>query len=314
MHPDSDCRLPALSPDLLVMGFSCRPYSAQRAGSHVPENVQNHEDFHLAQEAIEFTFKTRPIAVLYENVRRFLPRVPNFLEQLRAGGYHAGFRILPLDPWVGACSTRVYIFALNASQVPSGALGTVINIVDDLDRARRQMREEDPPMLASQFMVSPGTPMWMKHVQPLLQVGNLGRDDSPSGESSAWIRESKELRNAWHQQGLKQQNANPWSEASHPPTFRGLQRCPRLVEVIELGFLWGSLKLGLSPFKNRAEIAKNLFVDVTQNPSRHPWSYGLHRITTGSQIYSYQNDRVMSAFEAFRVYGWQDACQPIKFK
>ena len=280
----------------------------------MPENVQNHEDYHLLHEAIKFTFKTRPIAVLFENVVRFLPWVEVLLEQLRAGGCQATFRSLSLDPWVGACSTRVYIFALDASKVPSEALGTVIHIVDDLCSAREQMREEDPPMWPGQFMVSTGTPMWMKHVQPLLQVGNLGRDDSPSGESSAWIRESKELRNAWHQQGLKQQNANPWSEASHPPTFRGLQRCPRLVEVIELGFLWGSLKLGLSPFKNRAEIAKNLFVDVTQNPSRHPWSYGLHRITRSSQIYSYHDDRVMSAFEAFRVYGWQDVSQPIKFK
>ena len=203
----------------------------------MPENVQNHEDFHLLHEAIKFTFKTRPIAVLYENVQRFLPWVERFLEQLGAGGYQADFCSLSLDPWVGACSTRVYIFALNASQVPSGALGTVINIVDDLDRARRQMREEDPPMLASQFMVSPGTPMWMKHVQPLLQVGNLGRDDSASPESSAWKRESIELRNDWHLQGLQQKDANPWSEASRPPALRGLQRCPRLVEVIELGFL-----------------------------------------------------------------------------
>ena len=84
--------------------------------------------------------------------------------------------------------------------------------------------------------------------------------------------------------------------------------------MIELGFLWGSLKLGLSPFNDRDEIAKNLFVDVSQNPSRHPWSFGLHRITRKRKIYSYAHDRVMSAFEAFRVYGWQNACQPIKFK
>ena len=209
MHPGSECRLPALSPDILVIGFSCRPWSAQRAGSHVAGDVQQHADFHLSREASKFTLKTRPTAVLYENVDRFKGWVESFLEQLRAGGYHADFRLLSLHSWVEARSTRVYIFALNASQVPSGALGTVINIVDDLRRARGQMREEDPPMLASQFMVSPGTPMWMKHVQPLLQVGNLGRDDSASRESSAWERESRELRNDWHLQGLQQKDANP---------------------------------------------------------------------------------------------------------
>ena len=156
--------------------------------------------------------------------------------------------------------------------------------------------------------------MWMEHVQPLLQVGRLGRDNSASQESSAWERESRQLRNHWHLQGLQQKDAKPWSEASRPPAFRGLQRCPRFIEVIELGFLWGSLKLGLSPFNDRDEIAKNLFVDVSQNPSRHPWSFGLHRITRSSKIYSYAHDRVMSAFEAFQVYGWQNACQPIKLK
>ena len=204
MHPGSECRLPALSPDILVIGFSCRPWSAQRAGSHVAEDVQQHADFHLSYEDIKFTLETRPTAVLYENVDRFKGWVESFLEQLRAGGYHADFRLLSLHSWVEARSTRVYIFALDATKVPSPALGTVLHIVDDLCSAREQMRAVDPPMLVGRCMVPPGTPMWIKHVQPLLQVGNVGPDDSTMNGCFQWEREARALRNEWHLRGLQQ--------------------------------------------------------------------------------------------------------------
>ena len=80
--------------------------------------------------------------------------------------------------------------------------------------------------------------------------------------------------------------------------------------MVELGFLWASKKLGLSPLsaEDRPRIAANLFVDTSQNPRRTPWSFGLHRLTRTSRIYSYELDRVISAFEAFRIYGWRHPC------
>ncbi len=32
----------------------------------------------------------------------------------------------------------------------------------------------------------------------------------------------------------------------------------------------------------------------------------MHRFARSSKIYSYGQDRILSAFEAFRLYGWQD--------
>ena len=70
------------------------------------------------------------------------------------------------------------------------------------------------------------------------------------------------------------------------------------------------MKLGLSPLsaEDRPRIAANLFVDTSQNPSRNPWSFGLHRFKRKSRIYSYEFNRAISVYEAFRAYGWRDPC------
>ena len=126
-----------------------------------------------------------------------------------------------------------------------------------------------------------------------------------------WEEEARALRERWRSQGFRHHNARPWTEVPlSPPLLRGLPQTSRVAEVVELGFLWASKKSGLSPVsaRDRPFIATNLFVDVSQNPSRNPWCYGLHRLTRTSQIYSYEYDRVISAFDAFRIYGWRSPC------
>ena len=163
----------------------------------------------------------------------------------------------------------------------------------------------------------PGTWLWEQHVQPLVAptVGGaaqpVGWASEPTENDSAWEREPERLRSLWRSQGFEHHGARPWTEVSlNPPSLQGLPRKARVAELVELGFLWASKKLGLSPLsaQDRPSIVANLFVDISQNPCRKPWSYGLHRLTRNSHIYSYEHDRAISAFEAFRIYGWRSPC------
>lgn len=163
-------------------------------------------------------------------------------------------------------------------------------------------------------MLEPGTFLWEKYVQHLLRpvVGGASQPvKSEEEEPRAWEREARNLRECWRNQGFEHHDAHPWTEVPHsPPLLRGLSRNSRIAELVDLGYLWASKKRGLTPssVQDRPRIAANLFIDVAQNPGHRPWSFGLHRVTRNSQIYSYEHDRVISAFEAFRIYGWRNPC------
>ena len=45
--------------------------------------------------------------------------------------------------------------------------------------------------------------------------------------------------------------------------------------------------------------------DVSQSINRTPWSYHMRTITTASQVYSFEHDRLLQAEELFRAYGWE---------
>ena len=167
------------------------------------------------------------------------------------------------------------------------------------------------------LLLVPGALLWEQHVQPLfaLSFGNVAQPFAGASKTAekgwVWEEEARALRERWRSQGFRHHNARPWTEVPlSPPLLRGLPQTSRVAEVVELGFLWASKKSGLSPVsaRDRPFIATNVFVDVSQNPSRNPWCYGLHRLARTSQIYSYEYDRAISAFEAFRIYGWRSPC------
>ena len=182
---------------------------------------------------------------------------------------------------------------------------------------RKLPRSKQPRVPIRDSLWVPGTLLWEQHVQPLfaLSFGNVAQPFAGASTTAekgwVWEEEARALRERWRSQGFRHHNARPWTEVPlSPPLLRGLPQTSRVVEVVDLGFLWASKKSGLSPVsaQDRPFIATKLFVDVSQNPSRNPWCYGLHRLTRTSQIYSYEYDRVISAFEAFRIYGWRSPC------
>ena len=300
------CSLPSTKPDLAVQGFPCRPYSKARTGFHESGNVERHEDFDLAAHAREFVRKTRPLLALFENVVGFEPWLDAFCHDLEAEGYHVGSRTLALTPWVDASSPRIFILAIDGRSAPRAALTAALELVDALQAGR----SEEPRVPVQDALLVPGTFLWEEHVQPILAARPIAAGAAQRVDA-VWAHEGQALRSFWGQQGFEHHDARFLTEVSlNRPLLRGLGRSLRNVELLELGYLWASQELGLSPMSemDRPLIVTNLFVDVSQNPSRKPWSFGLRRLRPNSVIYSYEDDRVLSAFEAFRIYGWQNPC------
>ena len=103
------------------------------------------------------------------------------------------------------------------------------------------------------------------------------------------------------------EHARPWSQKAL--YLRCSRVTPRQREMIELGFLWRCVGLGVSLEASsaaavRARVAQGLFVDLSQNPTRAPWRCGeVAAITTSSQIYSYELDTVLLPEELWAAYG-----------
>ena len=142
-------------------------------------------------------------------------------------------------------------------------------MVDALQAARGQR----PPAPIQDALLVPGTWLWEQHVQPLVAptVGGaarpVGRAGEPTENDSAWEQEAERLRSRWRSQGFEHHGARPWAEVSlNPPLLQGLPRKARVAELVELGFLWASKKLGLSPLsaQDRPSIVANLSPDAEQ--------------------------------------------------
>ena len=191
--------------------------------------------------------------------------------RLEAEGYHVESRKLSLKAWADAASTRFYVFALDVKRAPRTALTRALEMVDALQAARGQR----PPAPIQDALLVPGTWLWEQHVQPLVAptVGGaaqpVGRAREPTENDSSWEREAERLRSLWRSQGFEHHGARPWTEVPlNPPLLQGLPRKARVAELVELGFLWASKKLGLSPLsaQDRPSIVANLLVGVSQNP------------------------------------------------
>jgi hypothetical protein len=105
-------------------------------------------------------------------------------------------------------------------------------------------------------------------------------------------------------------DTNPWTHPARGPrpSLRGLPTpvSQRKYELLNLAFLWSAYQRNLSPISEtlRANIAQDLILDLSQNPCRLPWTHGLKRFCRNSRPYSYSLDRMITPYEAFRIYGW----------
>jgi hypothetical protein len=129
--------------------------------------------------------------------------------------------------------------------------------------------------------------------------------DSASDAERRWHREIASMRSDWLERGWEFHDARGWYLAV-PANSWLFGRSRREVENIEVAFSWACRRAGVSPLdaSKRSEMAAGLFVDLSQNALRKPFGHGLRRVTRNSTIYSFEHDRVVTAEEGFKMYGW----------
>ena len=309
------CKMQAERADLVVMGFPCRPYSGARTGSHIPENVMEHDDFQYGREAVRFILKTRPRAGLLENVIKFSQdhggtskssdhEITNFCEDLcadlRASNFHVRWMRLDLNPWVRANSARIYIFFVDGDV----GLESTVSEATKLAQFIQDRRRQHAPVTLRSYCLSPSCQQWIRESARLLENGESQAQGVAEG---AWTKQASVLREKQGWQG------DPWTQPPPGvvrPQLRGCSKTNRSKEITNLGFFWGAKNVGLDPSNaaNRSLITKDLICDPTQNPCRNPWGTNLRRMTRVSRPYIYEKDRSMFPLEGYRAYGWQNPC------
>lgn len=94
--------------------------------------------------------------------------------------------------------------------------------------------------------------------------------------------------------------------------LQGISGTPRVLELLDCAYLsqeWSLRQRSQDPLRplSRKEIAVGLFADCSQAITRKPWSATTMRtITTSSNLYSYEADRLVLSQEHLRLLGFPE--------
>lgn len=172
------CSMPTARPDLLVMGFSCPPYSrAGRGRSGRP--AEDHMLFGHTAAALEFAKTARPRALVCENVCGFCDtdavgrpsHLERFEQALQREGYHVASVVLDSSVWVPLVRQRVWIVALDGACAAQERVLYAIAVMRDLEDARRQRLA---PKL-SHCLMEPNTREWWQGLAGTIHGTRLSR-------------------------------------------------------------------------------------------------------------------------------------------
>ena len=266
---------------------------------------------------------------------RIRPESPyaDMLPMLEKHGYAVDYILLPMNVWAQARGTRVFIMGVHRSDTHGGDDASVLVArAKRLAAALHHERAESPPIPRRNCLMSMGGVEWMEFCAAMetqdVSEAEVGPHPfgTPSGggalvpavlveESREWQKQAKGLREQWHRKRpcLQCQVARPWTAATDgfEPRLGGIPGplAPRKAELLDLALLWGLAQQQATEVTahTRDLVCQGLLVNVSQNPARRPWSYDLGRLTRTSRYYSFADDRVLSAQELFRIYGWQRA-------
>ena len=337
------CKIPSARADILVAGFPCTAYSSQRPGARSQANVRTHKDFQKMSWTVEYILTNRPRTFLLENVPTFvgircghkiavssdpglvMPEYPyaDMLPPLQRGGYELDYIVLPLDIWVEAKGSRAFIMGIDKSATRGSDDASVL-----VAKAKRMAanlhysRARFPPCSWRESLMSMGGTEWMEfraavemHDDSSMthRASEHGDHEQVHANGMKWEAQAQKLRITWERQGKISQrgDVHQWTVAADgsSPCHIGISQplAPRTVEMLDLAFLWSCIQRDAMEVTQsaRQRAAQKLLVNYTQNPDRKPWGYVLGRFTRSCRWYSFEDDRLLSAHELFRIYGWR---------
>ena len=118
---------------------------------------------------------------------------------------------------------------------------------------------------------------------------------------------------AWPSAELKLDHAYQGSECLKQAQLRGVTRTDRVLDLIDCCWqFWARQATLTRKFTDaqmkRREHLKCVFVGISQCVSRSPWTSSetgcIHCLTTGSCLYSYFADRMLTPIEHLRMHGY----------
>lgn len=130
---------------------------------------------------------------------------------------------------------------------------------------------------------------------------STGKQSSASAKDqfAEWRRQSATMREKYK----VSPEYSPWSSQAR---LRGLTDNPRTRDLVDLA--WIARSACFPEFANKAEIAKNFFVNTSQAVGRTPWSTGCMTLAQSTTVYSFEKDLALSGYDMLRLLGAPTGC------
>jgi hypothetical protein len=132
------------------------------------------------------------------------------------------------------------------------------------------------------------------------EVRSLGSD-----EFATWAAHSVHMRDKLHMPA----DHKPWTGELHAE-LRGVPVSDRQREVLDIAW-FSAMHAKENKGKDRKELAANLWATPSASVQRKPWGKQPGTLTSGSEIYSFAADSVLSGMSNLRLMGHAEAEGPI---
>ncbi len=301
--------------DLAVGGFSCQPYSPQRAGQRSAVPAGQHPLFVGTELVAMWLLNVEPRMAILENIEAF--------EQLpldgKSGGqtgvecfaqavsekYNMAWRVLHLEPWVHMNRSRLWIFLVRKDVGEKGLAEQAAALACSWEQERVRL---GPPEQLRNFLFSAETAEWVRHVLPSTRPLSQGGRRAPAA-APCWHQQCSSIRAQLKEEGFPDHAAHPAEDWR----MRGLSGTEREKEVLEVFYLANLRAQGLTcaDVAGAADLREHLFCNISQNPAwLHPGRTSrVPCVCTSTRLFSYGADRVVHPAELLNAMGWQQ-CDP----
>ena len=120
-------------------------------------------------------------------------------------------------------------------------------------------------------------------------------------QQTKWVQQAKAVRESLPV-GMRQEK--PWSRRAR---LQGISKTARVLELLDIAYLCQKkMLLETDPDVADQKVIEGLVCDTSQAISRRPWgSLCTRTLTTSSQLYSFEKDRLLLPHESLRMLGFQ---------
>ena len=312
-------------PDMLVVGFSCRPGTRARVGRfEVGREPCTHPEYHTQSETVQLVERVRPYLFVLENVVGLGQKSTGAdseqsewaaVIKTLSSGYEIRTCLLDISAYVE--NTRPRLYAIGVSLDIEGA-DHLCDTAMDIMRQMEDARSQKPPLSITEcLLMDRFGGEEHRYGQPVpLPGGPERRLPCTAAQCGEWTTQARDVRTALWRSGCLYHTQQPWSvglDGQRLPELHG-QYTSRVRELLDIALLDQCWKMGivvLTP-SGLQDACARFFCNMSQNPARGDWGpqprgpkqNKLSCITTRSKWYWYGGQREVEPEEMMRVLGF----------